>query len=114
LASGFLNSRYLNEDPAFESDDYRSLMSETDRSWLTQSVRKLGFLEELPGGLSTAALRFLLFNPQVAYVIPGMRTVSNVQSNLQALELGPLSEAVIELIQQKVPDVPDNWKPKIV
>jgi aryl-alcohol dehydrogenase-like predicted oxidoreductase len=112
LASGFLNSRYLTEDPAFSEDDYRSLMSPNDREWLVASVRKLAFLEQQPGGLSGAALRFLLFSPFVSYVIPGMRSVANVTSNIKALELGPLSPEVIREIEHSVPDVPDAWKPK--
>lgn len=112
LASGFLNSRYLSEDPVFKTNDYRSLMSANDKEWLVSSVRKLAFLEELPGGLPVAALRFLLFNPFVTYLIPGMRSVANVKSNLGAVELGPLSSAQLAEIANSVPDVPDTWKPK--
>lgn len=112
LASGFLNSRYLTEDPVFKEDDYRSLMSVGDKEWLVSSTRKLAFLNELPGGLSISALRFLLFNPHVNYLIPGMRSVANVESNLQAVELGALSDSQIQKIAESVPDVPDNWKPK--
>lgn len=112
LASGFLSGRYLTEDPVFKEDDYRSLMVGGDKEWLISSARKLEFLDQLPGGLSISALRFLLFNPHVTYLIPGVRSVVNVVSNLQAVELGALSELQIQKITECVPDVPDNWKPK--
>ncbi|HEY2462237.1 MAG TPA: aldo/keto reductase [Candidatus Acidoferrum sp.] len=52
------------------------------------------FLREgmtLPG----LALRFILSNPDVSTVIPGMRKLRNVESNLAASAKGPLPEAVL-------------------
>ena len=49
-------------------------------------------LEELP----SLALRFVISHPAVSTVIPGMRSVRNVEANAAAVEPGPLSEAELE------------------
>ena len=48
----------------------------------------------LPQGMTLAqmALRFILNNPTVSTVIPGMRKVKNVEDNLRLAGEGPLSE----------------------
>lgn len=111
LGSGFLSDRLLLEDPQFGEDDYRSHMADRDKNWMLENARKLAFLAELPGGLSSNALRFTLQNSQIAVVIPGARSVAQVQSNVQAANLPALSQGYIQRIQQTVPSVPDWWKP---
>jgi len=114
LASGFLNPAYLTQAPTFAEDDYRHNLPDRDRNWLLDSMRSLAFLDELPGGLATSALRFCLSNPAVSVVIPGARNPGQVLANGAAEVLGPLPAAVIEQIERAVPDVPDHWKPKKV
>ena len=45
--------------------------------------------------LAEMALRFILSNPDVCGVIPGMRTVAHVESNTAASDAGPLSPELI-------------------
>jgi aryl-alcohol dehydrogenase-like predicted oxidoreductase len=52
-------------------------------------------LERMP----EIALRFCLSHPAVSTVIPGMRSVRNVEANAAAVELGPLSEQEFELLR---------------
>ena len=111
LASGFLNPAYLTQQPVFAADDYRHNLPDRDRNWLLDSVRRLAFLNELPGGLAMSALRFALSNPAVSIVIPGARRGSQVVANCSAETLGPLPENSLAQIRQAVPDVPDRWKP---
>ncbi len=111
LASGFLNPVYLNQQPTFAHDDYRHNLPDRDRNWLIDSVRRLAFLDELPGGLATSALRFALSHPVVAAIIPGARHADQVTANCAAEALGPLPNDIIDQIHQAVPDVPDHWKP---
>ena len=111
LASGFLNPAYLTQQPVFAKDDYRHNLPDRDRNWLLDSVRSLAFLNELPGGLATSALRFALSNPVVSVVIPGARSASQVTANCAAEALGPLSDDILTHIQRAVPDVPEHWKP---
>ncbi|GAA4407784.1 aldo/keto reductase [Nibrella viscosa] len=112
LASGFLNPRYLTEDPVFPDDQYRHYLPERDTNWLLRSMRQLAFLNDLPGGMATSAIRFCLSHKAVSVVIPGMRHERQVQANWVAAQAGPLPPDVLSRIREAVPDVPDHWKPK--
>ena len=111
LASGFLNSRYLHEEPIFATDQYRHYLPDRDRDWLVNSSRQLQFLDKLEGGMAVSALRFCLSNPVVSVVIPGARNAVQVQQQALAAQLGPLSPEISTQIRQAVPDVPTHWKP---
>ena len=59
-----------------------------------ERVEKLKALV-LPGSsLPEMALRFILNNPDVGTIIPGMRKIKNVESNLSASDKGPLPDAL--------------------
>jgi aryl-alcohol dehydrogenase-like predicted oxidoreductase len=49
--------------------------------------------------LPELALRFCLSQPAVSTVIPGMRSLRNVEANVAAEELGPLDEHELELLR---------------
>jgi aryl-alcohol dehydrogenase-like predicted oxidoreductase len=51
------------------------------------------------GTLAQVALRFCLSHPAVSTVIPGMRSVRNVESSCAVSELGPLPEPVLAELQ---------------
>ncbi|RXK48964.1 aldo/keto reductase [Aquirufa rosea] len=111
LGSGFLSDRWLTEEPHFGEDDYRTYLADRDKNWMLENARKLAFLADLPGGLSANALRFSLQNPQIAVVIPGARSVSQVHANLSASNLPAIGQDLVDRIVQAVPSVPDWWKP---
>jgi aryl-alcohol dehydrogenase-like predicted oxidoreductase len=113
MASGFLSSKYLHQEPVFRSDEYRNFMVDRDRHWFIEQVRNLGFLEEEAENISEAALRFALFEENIAVVIPGMRNILQVENNLSALKSGKLSAELLNKIIETTPDVPEWWKPKI-
>ena len=52
----------------------------------------------IPAGvtMSEMALRFILSNPEVSTIIPGMRKLKNVEANLSASDQGGLSTALIQ------------------
>jgi aryl-alcohol dehydrogenase-like predicted oxidoreductase len=50
--------------------------------------------------LPEIALRYCLSHPAVSTVIPGMRSVVNVDANIRATELGPLSAEELEVLHQ--------------
>lgn len=110
LASGFLKQKYLYKTPEFAENDWRHYLPERDKSWLLESAKKLAFLDELPGGITVSALRYVLYHSGVGVVIPGMRNPEQVKANLQAVEFGALAPEVVEKIKQAVPDVPEHWK----
>lgn len=111
LASGFLKAEVLKENPTFMAVDNRNNIPKMDLNWMTESVRKLSFLNDLPGGISISALRFCLSHSAVSYVIPGMRTMNQVDNFLYASQLGPLPLKVLQKIKDTVPDVPEHWNP---
>jgi aryl-alcohol dehydrogenase-like predicted oxidoreductase len=60
--------------------------------------------------LPEVALRFILMNPVVSTIIPGMRRVSHVKSNAATSEAGPLPEPLYtELRKHRWDRQPTNW-----
>jgi aryl-alcohol dehydrogenase-like predicted oxidoreductase len=52
------------------------------------------------GSLAEIALRFTISDPAVSTVIPGMRTVRNVERNAAVSEKGPLDAATLQLLKR--------------
>ena len=50
--------------------------------------------------LPELALRFILHNPDVSTIIPGMRKRRHVETNIEASELGPLPDELLEELKQ--------------
>ena len=70
------------------------------------------FLAPVPAGSTMAetALRFILSNPDVATVIPGMRRPEHVRSNLAAGDAGPLPPDLLALLRAHRWDrTPTEW-----
>lgn len=110
LASGFLTSSTLAGSRTFADDDIRNTFPLEQVQWVTDAVRSLSFLDELPGGLAVSALRFIIFHPAVHVTIPGMRTPSQVEMNTRARDLGPLSPDLCTRVEAAVPEVFHGWR----
>jgi aryl-alcohol dehydrogenase-like predicted oxidoreductase len=55
-------------------------------------------------------LRFILAEPTVSTIIPGMRKVRHVESNLAACDAGPLDDALREeLAHHRWDRQPTDW-----
>ncbi len=70
---------------------------------LGESVDRANALKELvPQGMSLPelALRFILSNDDVSTVIPGMRKLAHVRSNVNAANAGKLSDDMIEALRE--------------
>jgi aryl-alcohol dehydrogenase-like predicted oxidoreductase len=80
---------------------------------LEASVARADALKPLlPAGVTMAelALRFILSNPDVSTVIPGMRKAGNVEANTAASEAGPLSpELIARLRAHRWDREPTSW-----
>jgi len=65
----------------------------------------------IPPGMSMPelALRFILNNPDVSTIIPGMRKVRNVESNLACSDAGPLPEALHQELRAHRWDRKPSW-----
>ena len=80
---------------------------------LTASVEHADALRPLiPAGMTMPqmALRFILANPDVSTIIPGMRKLKNVEANIAASDAGPLDSALVgELRPHRWDRVPTPW-----
>ena len=81
----------LTKDSHWPEGDWRNLYFVPEN--LAPTLERVeGLRKILPPGMTLAemALRFILSNPDVSTVIPGMRKLKNVQANVTAGEAGPL------------------------
>jgi aryl-alcohol dehydrogenase-like predicted oxidoreductase len=81
----------LTLDSKWPANDWRSTYFVPEN--LKASVARADALKPLvPAGstLPEMALRFILNNPDVSTIIPGMRKIRNVEANLAASDKGPL------------------------
>jgi myo-inositol catabolism protein IolS len=87
LASGFLSGKY-SEDSKFASTDVRSSWHDQDE-WQEIFQEVESFKKEVPKGVTMArwALAWCLQHPAVTCVIPGCKTVEQVESNALAADL---------------------------
>jgi len=109
LAKGFISEKYSKAKTEFPKEDHRSLISDGEKAWMLESAQKLSFLSELPGGMAISGLRFCLSDPRIGAVIPGMRSIPQVEENFKAVELGPLPQDVLDRIAKAVPEVYAGW-----
>lgn len=94
----------LRRDSKFPRDDWRHVYFGRDNLAATMDrVEKLVPLVPADSTLPDMALRFILANPAVSTVIPGMRTTAHVQENCAASDRGPLDAALIARLR------PHRW-----
>jgi aryl-alcohol dehydrogenase-like predicted oxidoreductase len=94
----------INEDAKFERGDFREFYFRGDRK--NQVVEHVNALKKdlngVPGTLPEIALQFCLSHPAVSSVIPGMRKVRNVESNISVSDRGELAPEVLERLRKHV------------
>ena len=92
----------ITEAIAFDPKDFRSAYFRGDRK--RQVVEHVTALQRdlagVDGALAEVALRFVISNPAISTVIPGMRTARNVERNASASDKGPLDAATIEILKR--------------
>jgi aryl-alcohol dehydrogenase-like predicted oxidoreductase len=92
LASGVLTGKYTT-DTTFPEGDIRASWPREYLMMQVQCVEKLRFLaQEGQRTLAQAALRFILDEPAVSVVIPGIKTIEHAEENLAASGLSSFSE----------------------
>jgi aryl-alcohol dehydrogenase-like predicted oxidoreductase len=91
----------VRPDTVFEEGDFRNTYFSGDRKeQVWESVQKIAADLEIPlERLPEIALRFCLVPDVVSTVIPGMRSVAHVESNVAAGEAGPLSPEQVEKLR---------------
>lgn len=94
----------LTLDSKWPEGDWRNIYFGQEN--LKASVERAEALRPLvPPGMTMPemALRFILANPDVSTIIPGMRKRKHVDSNLAASDAGPLDPALLEKLR------PHRW-----
>ncbi len=101
----------LTKESRWPADDWRSTYFVPEN--LAQSVDRAEALRPLvPAGstMPELALRFVLSNPDVSTVIPGMRRPEHVRANVAAAEAGPLEPELLERLRAHRWDrTPTEW-----
>ncbi|MGD0272369.1 MAG: aldo/keto reductase [Gaiellaceae bacterium] len=104
LDEGALTGK-VTPDTVFEEGDFRAdYFKGTRKEEVWEEVQKIASDLEIPlERLPEIALRFCLVPDVVSTVIPGMRSVAHVESNVAAGDAGPLSPAQVEKLR------PHRW-----
>jgi aryl-alcohol dehydrogenase-like predicted oxidoreductase len=101
----------LTMDSSWPKEDWRSTYFVAEN--LRNSVEHADALKPLlRDGMTMPemALRFILNNKDVSTIIPGMRKLRNVESNIAAGEKGPLAEKLLgELRKHRWDRTPTKW-----
>jgi aryl-alcohol dehydrogenase-like predicted oxidoreductase len=101
----------LTKDSKWPEGDWRNIYFNEEN--LIPSVERAEKLKALlPANMSLPemALRFILSNPDVGTIIPGMRKLSHVDSNIAASDAGKLSDDLIsELRRHRWERKPKAW-----
>ena len=92
LANGFLAGKY-DADARFPEGDMRSTLPPEYIAAMAHAARRLRFLAHEGSRTAVqAAMRFSLDEPGIASVIAGAKTVEQVEENIGAVSLPPLTE----------------------
>jgi aryl-alcohol dehydrogenase-like predicted oxidoreductase len=101
----------LTRDSKWPAGDWRNTYFVPEN--LIASIEHVDQLKPLvPAGMTMAemALRFILNNPTVSTVIPGMRKLRHVESNIAAGNVGPLPfELHMQLRRHRWDRLPTQW-----
>ena len=101
----------LNLDSKWPEGDWRNSYFVTEN--LKSSIEHAEMLKAvLPGDMSMPemALRFILNNPTVSTIIPGMRKLEHVKSNIAASDSGPVPEELHSVLRDHRWDrTPTDW-----
>lgn len=85
LANGLLSGKY-NNDSKFAKNDHRNGFS---KEFLEQQITGVNLLKQYFGSntdLVRGSIKYTLYQPCVSVVIPGAKTVSQVEQNISSLE----------------------------
>jgi aryl-alcohol dehydrogenase-like predicted oxidoreductase len=89
---GDWRNTYFVPDNLNESVDRADALKELLRKWNQEHSSEITMPE--------LALRFILNNPTVSTIIPGMRKLAHVESNIAAGDAGPLPNELYQQLKQ--------------
>jgi aryl-alcohol dehydrogenase-like predicted oxidoreductase len=91
----------MTRDMSWPEGDWRNLYFTPDK--LAETLDRVDNLRaDVPGGMTlpALALRFILANPDVSTVIPGMRRRAHVEANLAVSDSKPLDPTLLERLRR--------------
>lgn len=92
----------IRPDTTFPDGDFRSKYFTRNR--ISEVVRRVEKLKELlngeAGSIPELALKYILYQPAVSTVIPGMRRVRHVESNCAVPDDNPLSASIVSELKK--------------
>ena len=110
LDEGSLGGK-MTRETRFPANDWRAKYFGPAN--LEKTLARVDELKKIvPPGMTLAemSLRFILSNPDVGTVIPGMRKPGHVRANLAASDAGPLSDELLGVLRTHRWDrKPSNW-----
>ena len=107
LDSGWLAGRY-GADATFS--DVRSRWPRDVIAKRAALIEKLGFLKQEGHALSEAALGFVLAHDAISSVIPGMKSIAQLEQNLAASRLSPATvDRLHALYAEELASAPLPW-----
>ena len=89
---GDWRSTYFVPENLFPSVERADALKDLLRKWNQEHSSRITMPE--------MALRFILTNPTVSTIIPGMRKLSHVETNIAASDAGPLPAELYEQLKQ--------------
>jgi myo-inositol catabolism protein IolS len=94
LANGLLSGRYRTDSRITSSRDWRSFQDPKEVEAKLEAVAQIE-ATEVPAGVPLArwALAWCLLHPALSAVIPGSKTIEQVEANIAAAELELVSDA---------------------
>ncbi|APH06210.1 aldo/keto reductase [Bacillus weihaiensis] len=109
LASGLLTGKF-SKQATFEADDHRHFNKDGEAFNVGETFagvefakgvelsQQLHWISEGRGNMARAALRWILDHEEITTVIPGFKTVKQVEDNLQAIEVPSFSEGDLKKV----------------
>ena len=106
LAMGILTGKF-NQDSRFPEGDFRRNWHENpeEKQIFQDDLEKVDQLRDVVGEQSMAqlALQFVLAHPAVTTVIPGAKTVRQLEQNVAVGQMAPLGKEILASIDEIVP-----------
>jgi len=110
LASGLLTGKFSTQH-TFEEDDHRNFNKDGEAFNVGETFaglefkkgvelsRQLEWIAEGRGNMTRAALKWILHHDAITSVIPGFKTVKQVEDNLAAIDVPEFTEEELEKLQ---------------
>ena len=105
LAYGFLTGKYSTESKFSETDFRRNFDRKRMKRYVIVADKLKNAFKDSGFTLAQIAIRFVLSNPLISTVIPGAKSVKQLEENVKAAEAAPLSQNELKLIDSIYSDV---------